>query len=94
MFISWNLRPFGNEYNSIGCGKSIIIWAVELMEGKDQPKDMPSEGGTAALVLHLYKVIFGTRKIIVLDRGFCVLQALILLKNVGVFAAAVIKKRS
>ena len=93
MFVPWKPHPFGNKYHSIGCGKSIIMWAVELMEGKDWPKELPSEGGTAGLLLRLCTALFGTGKIVVLNSGFCVLQALIALKNVGVFALAVIKKR-
>lgn len=93
MFVPRKPHPFGNEYHSIGCGMSTIMWAIELMEGKDRPKEFPSEGGTAGLLLRLCKALYGTGKIVVLDSGFCVLQALIALKNVGVFSAAVIKKR-
>ena len=66
---------------------------LKVLSGKDKPKELPAEGGTTGLLLRLLKSLFGTRKIVVLDSGFCVLQALIALKQVGVFAAAVIKKR-
>ena len=69
------------------------MYAIKLMEGKDCPKECPSQGGTAGLLLRLCKVLCGTGNIFVLDSGFCVLNALIALKNVGVFVAAVIKKR-
>ena len=37
--------------------------------------------------------LWGTGKCVVLDSGFCVLEGLVELKKLGVFAAAVIKKR-
>ena len=93
MFLPCKVHPFRNEYHSISCGKSIIMYAIKLMEGKDRLKERPSEGGTSGLLLCLCKALCGTGKIFVLDSGFCVLNALIAFKNVGVFAAAVIKKR-
>jgi hypothetical protein len=39
------------------------------------------------------KPIFHSGKVVILDSGFCVLQGIIELKKVGVFAAALIKKR-
>ena len=86
-------HPFGNEYHTIGCGDSTIMFNVLLMEGKDRPKELPAEQGTKSLLLKMCKVLFGTGKIVVLDSGFCVLAALVALRNFGVFAAAVIKKR-
>ena len=44
-------------------------------------------------MLRLLETLFGTNKIVVLDSGFCVLEALIELKKRAIFAAAVIKKR-
>ena len=93
MFMPRKPHPFGNEYHTIGCGLSTIMFAIELMEGKDRPKELPSEGGTAGLLLRLCKCLCGTGKVVVLDSGFCVLAALIALKNVGIYATAVIKKR-
>ena len=93
MFVPCKQHPFGNKYHSISCGKSIIMFTIELMEGKDQPKELPSEGGTEGLLLRLCKCLYGTGKIAVVDSGFCVLSALIALKNVGIYVAAVIKKR-
>ena len=96
MFVPRKPRPFGNEYHSICCGLSCIMFAVELVEGKDRPKELPSPNKkekTAHLLLELCKSLWGSGKIVVLDSGFCVLMALIALKKVGVFAHAVIKKR-
>jgi len=70
---------------------------MELVEGKDEPKEGrgPKEfeqlGKTVGLLLRLTKTIWGTAKLVVLDSGFCALQGIIELKKRGVFAAALIK---
>jgi hypothetical protein len=91
-------HPFGNEYHTACCGKSGILWALELVEGKDRPrelgpKEFDSEGATVGLLKHLTKSIWYSGRAIVLDSGFCVLAGLVALRLVGVFAAALIKKR-
>ena len=91
-------HPFGNEYHTICCGLSGILFSLELVEGKDRPKEYgkdPSNrfGKTCGLLLRLCKTLFNTGKIVVLDSGFCVLKGLVELKKRGVFAHAVIKKR-
>ena len=48
---------------------------------------------TVGLLLRLCSQLFGTGKVVILDSGFSVLQALIELRKQGVFAAAVAKKR-
>ena len=42
MFVPRKPRPFGNEYHSICCRESGIMFAIELCEGKDRPKELPS----------------------------------------------------
>jgi Transposase IS4 len=74
------------------------MFAIEMVEGKDAPKELPKDpnekkGKTAALLLRLCQSLFARGTIVILDSGFCVLQALIELRKVGVFASAVIKKR-
>ena len=96
MFVPRKPRPFGNEYHTICCGKSGILFAMELVEGKDRPSQLPStppNKKTTQLLLNLCKSLYGSGKVVVLDSGFCVLEALIALKKVGVFSHAVIKKR-
>ena len=95
--------PFGNEYHTIACVQSSIIFYVEMVEGKDQPNDlgplkynkldgMP-EQKTVGLLLHMTEALWHSSRVVVLDSGFCVLQGLIELAKRGLFAAAVIKKR-
>ena len=98
MFVPRKPHPFGNEYHTICCGLSRILFRLELREGKDSPKNrardpMDTYGATVGLLFRLCKPIFNTGKIVVLDSGFCVLTAFVLLKEAGVYAAAVIKKR-
>ena len=67
-----------------------------MVEGKERPNELPSDPRTKktqGLLMRLCKTIQGTGKIVILDSGFCVLEALIALNKVGVFAGALIKKR-
>ena len=92
-------HPFGNEYHTIACGFSGIMYAVKLWEGKDHPRESPKDtneqlcGKTGALLLRLTKSLYGTGKVVILDSGFCVLKALVWLRRHGVFGSALIKKR-
>ena len=93
--------PLGNEYHTICCCTSGVMYAAELVEGKDRPKEKPAEkfssvvknGTTTSLLLRLCESIFHIGMVVILDSGFCVLRALIELKKRGVFASALIKKR-
>ena len=90
--------PLGNEYHTISCGKSGILYAMEMVEGKDTPKEAPPKdysplGKTVGLLLRLTRPLWGSSKVVVLDSGFCVLQGIAELRKKGVFAAALIKKR-
>ena len=97
MYVPRKPHPMGNEYHSICCGVSGIMFGIELVEGKDTPpqvhKQFEEKGKTGGLLLRLCKGIFSTGKVVILDSGFCVLQAIIELKKKGVFASAMIKKR-
>ena len=69
---------------------------MEMVKGKQRPNELPSPPAnrrTIHLLLSLCKSIYGAGKLVILDSGFCVLQGLIELRKVGVFAAALIKKR-
>ena len=35
--------PYGNEYHSIACGVSGVMYAVELVEGQDEPAKRPKK---------------------------------------------------
>ena len=90
--------PFGNEYHSICCGTSGIMFGIEMVEGKDRPKEIPPDptnekGNTIGLLLRLCSSIYNSGRVVILDSGFCVLQGLVELRRLGVYASAVIKKR-
>jgi hypothetical protein len=98
MYVPRKPWPFGNEYHDAGCCQSDVIWQVDLREGKDRPaqagpKEYDNIGKTTGTLMRLTKPIHGTGKVFVLDSGFCVLEALIKLRNVGIFAHALVKKR-
>lgn len=98
IFVPRKPHPFGNEYHSICCGASGIMFGVELVEGKDSPPQKPRPefdgmGTTIGLLLRLTRNLWNSGKVVVLDSGFCVLQGIIELRRKGVFAASVIKKR-
>ena len=88
----------GNEYHSICCGVSGIMYAIEVVHGKDRPPLLAPEkfsehGKTTGLLLRLTESIHHSGKVVIMDSGFCVLQALVKLASVGVYSSAVIKKR-
>jgi hypothetical protein len=99
MFVPRKPHPIGNEYHSICCGESGIMFAIEMVEGKDRPPQLGrpehgEHGVTAGLLMRLTCAIRRfTGKVVILDSGFCVLKALIELAKKGVFASALIKKR-
>jgi Transposase IS4 len=97
IFVPRKPHPFGNEWHSICCGITGIMFGIELVEGKDQPKeirrDFEATGKTVGLLLRMSEPLWGTGKVVVLDSGFCVLQGIIELRKKGVFAAALVKKR-
>ena len=92
-------HPQGNEYHSACCGKSGIMFVVEMVEGKDRPRELGVReyesdfGKTGGLLLRLLKTYFSTGRYVVLDSGFCVLIAILGLLKMGIYAGALIKKR-
>ena len=84
--------PLGNEYHTTTCGTSGILYQLEVVEGRDTPKQFHEMGKTASLLLRLTKPIWGSSKVVVLDSGFCVLKGIVELWEKDIFAAALIKK--
>ncbi len=71
---------------------------IELVEGKDEPpqvrKEFERSGKTGGLLLlRMLQAYHHTGQYVVLDLGFCVLKAIVDLQKVGVYSAALIKKR-
>ena len=98
MFVPRKPHPFGNEYHTICCGVTGIMFGIDLVEGKDRPTERPLDenanlGSTVSLLLRMCKPLYSSGKVVVLDSGFCVLKGIIKLAECGVYAAAQIKKR-
>jgi hypothetical protein len=60
MFVPRKPHPFGNECHSICCAETMIMYAIEIVEGKDAPPQRPRDpneklGKTAGLLLRLCK---------------------------------------
>jgi len=97
MIVPHKLWPCENEYHTICCGETEIIYGVDLVEGKDEPtwngeKEFNHHGKTIGCMLCLAKPLFHMSKVIVMDSRFCILQAIVELQKMGVFASALIKK--
>ncbi len=91
-------HPVGNKYDSICCGVSGIMYAIELVKGKDSPPELAPENfsehrKTTSLLLRLTESIHHSRRVVIMDSGFCVLQILVELASSGVYLSTVIKKR-
>jgi len=90
---------FGHEYHTVCCGMSGIMFAIEMVEGKDRHQDLgPPEfesviDKTGGLLLRMLKSCFNSGRYVVLDSGFCVLKAIVALYEKGLYAGALIKKR-
>jgi hypothetical protein len=98
MFVPRKPHPMENEYHSICCGVSGIMYAIELVKGKDRPPQRAAEkfsehGKTTGLLLRLTESIHHSGRVVIMDSGFCELQALVKLASFGVYSSAVIKKR-
>ena len=85
MFMPRKPWPFRNEYHTVCCSLSGILWQIELVEGKDSPSQnapkFNNEGKMVRLFLSILEPIFDKGIVVVLDSGFCVLSRIIELKN-------------
>ena len=98
MFIKRKPWPFINDYHSVCCEETGVIWSIELVEGKDRPhqrgpKKFDNIGATVGLLVKMSRPIWNTGNMLVLDSGFFVLKVIEELKIRGVYTATLIKKR-
>ena len=98
MFVPRKLWPFGNEYHTVCCCSSGIMWGIELVERNDWPPELGQQqyenlGATVGLLLSLLVPIFHLGFVVIHDSGSCVLRGIIKLRKKGVFASALIKKQ-
>ena len=86
MFVPRKPWPFGNEYHSVCCCTSGIIWGIGMVEGKDHPRQLGQPehdnlGSTVGLLLRILTPIFFKGFIVILDSGFCVLKGIVELRK-------------
>jgi hypothetical protein len=86
MFVPRKPHHFGNEYHSICCALSGIMFGIELVEGKSSPPERPrdineTQGKTVALLLRLCKPLYTTGKVVILDSGFFFCKSSNLVEN-------------
>ena len=98
MFVPRKPHTMGNEYSSICCGLSEIIFTIDMVERKDalRERDQPEyheNGKTGGLLLRLCESIFHTGNVVILDSIFCVLTVFTVLKKMGIHDLVLIKKR-
>ena len=98
MFVPRKPHPMGNEYHTLCCGISGVMYAIELVQGKDRPRQLPAPkfseyGKTPGLLLRLTESIHHSGRVVIMDSGFCVLEGLTKRLDFGVFSSAVTKKR-
>ena len=97
MFVLHKPWPFGNKYHTVCCCTSAIMWGLDLVEGKDHPRDLGQQefnnmGSTVGLLFWMLTPIFHKGYVVILDSGVCVLKTIIELRKKGIFASTLIKK--
>ena len=96
-------HPLGNEYHTTACCLTKIIFWIELVEGKDTPKEgentkaeFEEEFGSkvAALVVRMSQPLWGSGQAIIMDSGFGYIPSVVQLQNKGLYSTTVIKKKA
>lgn len=100
MFVPRKPHPKGNEYHTLACALSKIIFFHEIVEGKDRPPHLGLQkyesaevGKTAALMLRMTECLSGTGTIVGMDSGFASVQGLAMMASKGVYGSIVCKKK-
>ena len=98
MYVQRKPHPFGNEYHTIACRDTKVVFHMELVEGRQRPSSLPplefsaDFSKTTALVLRMTKSIWRTRRVVAMDSGFGVLPVLVELKKRDLYGTIVLKK--
>ena len=92
-------HPKGNEYHTIYCVESSIIYGWKIVEVRDHPISMggPEFGttknmNTVGIMLWITQVMCRTGKAVLMGSGLCVFKWLLEMRNRGVYGIALIKK--
>jgi hypothetical protein len=100
MFVPRKPNPNGNEYHTICDVETGIMFHVELVEGSSRPEqlgppkyEVEHQSKTTALVLRMTETIRGSGRVVIMDSAFCVMKAIVALRQVGIYVATIAKKR-
>ena len=94
-------HPMGNEYHTTACWATKVIFWIELVQGKDVPKEgehreleFEQEFGSkvAALVVCMTRPVWGSGRAVIMDSGFGCIPSVVHLCQKGLFSTTVIKK--
>ena len=77
MFIPRKPHPIRNEYHTICCGESGILYAMEVIEGVDHSNELHDDLVDATvnkngLLLRLTSLLCTTGKVLMLGSGLCI----------------------
>ena len=103
MVVKRKPHPMGNEYHTNACCQSKVIFWIELVEGKDLPKEgehseiefeKEFKSKVAALVVRMTTPLWGSGRVVIMDSGFGYIPSVVQLRARGLFSTTVIKKHA
>ena len=79
------------------CAILKVVYHIEIIEGEDHPqgmgrKEFYEKGETAGLTVWMKNPIWGAEKVVIMSRGFYVMEGLILIREKGVLGLILIDK--
>ena len=82
MVVTSKLCPCVNEYHTICCSHSGILFVMELVEGKNETRQAPENphtelGNMLGLVLCITRSLRNTDRLVVMYSVLCVLKSII-----------------
>ena len=100
VFFPCKPHPKGNEYHTICCGESGIMYGWEIVEMRDNPitmgwpeSDKNPNMNTVGLMLWPMKALCITGKAVIMNSGFFFFKGILEMTKRGVYGSELIKKR-
>ena len=93
-----NPHPFNNGWHTICCAMSVVVFFVELVEGKDRTKERGNTefkadfGENGGMMMWMKKQLFGIGKDVVMGSRFCVLKGIVGMLAHGVYGTTATNK--
>ena len=97
VFLPRKTHTFGDEWHTILCAMSVVVFFVDFVEGKDRPTErgnpefVSEYGANGGMMMRMTNTLFGTGKAVLVDSVFCVLKMLVGMLAHGVYGTTVIK---